>query len=109
MLKKAIKNKRAYLQTANQKGMQPKCKLLPASALYHTFNRHSNKNFRGDEMQNNETLVFYTTKELAEALHCSIPTARQLFHRADFPALKVGKNFRVEKTAFEKWCSERRF
>lgn len=54
-------------------------------------------------------LIFYNTKEVAAALNCSIPTARQLFHRADFPALKIGKNFRVEKSALEKWASERRF
>lgn len=58
---------------------------------------------------NNERLVFLNTKEVASALNCSIPTARQLFHRPDFPALKVGKNFRVEKSALEKWASERRF
>jgi len=54
-------------------------------------------------------LIFYNTKEVAAALKCSIPTARELFHRKDFPALKIGKNFRVEKTALEKWASERRF
>lgn len=54
-------------------------------------------------------LTFYNTKEVAAALGCSIPTARQLFHRADFPALKIGKNFRVEKNALERWASERRF
>jgi len=58
-------------------------------------------------MDTNE-LVFYGTKEVAAALKCSIPTARQLFHRTDFPALKIGKNFRVEKSALEKWASERR-
>jgi excisionase family DNA binding protein len=51
---------------------------------------------------------FLTTKEVAAALGCSIPTARQLFHRPDFPALKVGKNFRVSAEALEKWAAERR-
>lgn len=55
-----------------------------------------------------DNLIFLTTQEVAAALNCSIPTARQLFHRADFPALKVGKNFRVERSALEKWASERR-
>lgn len=58
--------------------------------------------------QNDKTMTFYNTTEVAAALGCSIPTARQLFHRADFPALKVGKNFRVERKALEKWASERR-
>ena len=55
-----------------------------------------------------ELTVFYTTKQVAQCLGCSISTARQLFYRKDFPALKIGKNFKVEKNAFEKWCSERR-
>ena len=55
-----------------------------------------------------DNLQFLTTKEVAAALGCSIPTARQLFHRPDFPALKVGKNFRVERSALEKWAAERR-
>ncbi len=53
-------------------------------------------------------LEFYTTKDVAEMLGCSIPTARQLFYRKDFPTLKVGKNLKVCKSAFEKWASERR-
>lgn len=45
-----------------------------------------------------ETTVFYNTKKVAQMLGCSIPTARQLFYRNDFPALKIGKNYKVEKT-----------
>jgi excisionase family DNA binding protein len=60
-------------------------------------------------LNNNATLTeFYTTEDIAKCLGCSIPTARQLFHRSDFPALKIGKNFKVSKSAFEKWVSERR-
>ncbi len=61
-----------------------------------------------DNSNNNELTVFYNTKKVAQMLGCSIPTARQLFYRRDFPALKIGKNYKVEKNAFEKWCSERR-
>lgn len=57
---------------------------------------------------NENKIEFYSTAEVAAVLGCSIPTARQLFHRADFPALKVGKNFRVERSALEKWAAERR-
>ena len=53
-------------------------------------------------------LTFYGTETVAKMLGCSVPVARRLFHRKDFPALLIGKNFKVEKTAFEKWCSERR-
>ena len=43
-----------------------------------------------------ETIIFYGTKEVAACLGCS------------FPLIKVGKNLRVQKAAFEKWASERR-
>lgn len=52
--------------------------------------------------------VFYDTKTVAKCLGCSIPTARNIMYRADFPLVKVGKNLRVSKQAFEKWASERR-
>jgi excisionase family DNA binding protein len=58
-------------------------------------------------MTDNNLTVFYGTKDVAECLHCSLPTARQLFHRADFPALKIGKNLKVSKDAFEEWAKER--
>lgn len=53
-------------------------------------------------------IIVYSTADIAKILGCSIPTARQLFKRSDFPALKIGKNYRVEKTAFESWCNGRR-
>lgn len=55
-----------------------------------------------------EDLVFLTPMDVAEAMGCSIPTARQLFYREDFPAIKVGKNLKVLKSAFITWASERR-
>lgn len=58
---------------------------------------------------NDNLTVFYTTKDVATCLGCSIPTARQLFYRSDFPALKIGKNLKVSKEAFEKWASERHY
>ena len=55
-----------------------------------------------------DDLIFYNTEQVAKMLGCSVPTARGIFHRRDFPALVIGKNFKVEKHAFERWCSERR-
>lgn len=52
--------------------------------------------------------IFYTTKDVAKFMGCSIATARQLFYRSDFPTIKVGKNLKVAKTAFENWCNQRR-
>ena len=51
---------------------------------------------------------FYNTKDIANMMGCSIATARQLFYRSDFPTIKVGKNLKVSRQAFECWCSERR-
>ena len=55
-----------------------------------------------------EDLVFLTPMDVAEVMGCSIPTARQLFYREDFPAIKVGKNLKVLKSAFITWASQRR-
>lgn len=51
---------------------------------------------------------FLTPMDVAKLMHCSIPTARQFFYRSDFPAIKVGKNLKVMKSAFVKWASQRR-
>ena len=65
------------------------------------------KNLNDEEAQ--RELVFYTTEEVAKMLGCSVPIARQFFHRKDFPAVKAGKNFKVEASALKKYFSERRF
>lgn len=52
--------------------------------------------------------IFYTTADIAEILGCSIITARQIMNRKDFPLIRVGKNYKVFKPAFEKWAMERR-
>ena len=55
-----------------------------------------------------ETTVFYGTKDIAKCLGCSLPTAREIMHRSDFPLIKVGKNLRVLKAAFEEWAMKQR-
>lgn len=58
---------------------------------------------------NNENdMMFYNPEQIARLLGCSVPVARQLWHRKDFPGLKIGKNFKVNRAAFELWCLERR-
>ena len=59
--------------------------------------------------EENDKLVFLTPMDIAKAMDCSVPTARSLFYRDDFPGLKIGKNYKVLKSAFLKWCSERHF
>lgn len=55
----------------------------------------------------NTKLIFYNTKDVAEMLGCSVPTARETMRKKDFPLIVVGKNWKVSKTAFEKWADER--
>ena len=52
-------------------------------------------------------IKFLGTKEVAEALGCSLPTARQIMMRYDFPLVKVGRAMKVEKGAFLEWSSHR--
>jgi len=67
----------------------------------------TNTELQNAESQNN--LRFLSTKEVAEALGCSLPTARKVMYRADFPLIRVGKNFKVSEQAFIDWSSRRRF
>lgn len=53
-------------------------------------------------------IKFLGTKEVANALKCSLPTARQIMRRPDFPLIRVGKNMRVLKQAFIEWAEKRR-
>lgn len=52
--------------------------------------------------------VFYGTKEVAKMFRCSIPTAREIMRRADFPLLVFGGKWMVLKSALIKWASEKR-
>lgn len=56
----------------------------------------------------NEELIFLTTNDVAKALKCSLPAARAIMMRADFPLIRVGKNFKVNKNAFMEWSNKRR-
>ena len=55
-----------------------------------------------------EEMVFLSTKDVADALGCSLPTARKIMRRPSFPLIRVGKNMRVSKSAFLKWSESRR-
>ena len=54
-----------------------------------------------------EDLVFLTPMDVAKIIGCSVQAARELFYREDFPTIKVGKNFKVMKSAFVDWCKSR--
>ena len=69
----------------------------------------SNKN---DESETDEIsddgLRFLGTKDIAKLMGCSIPVARQIMKRKDFPLVMCGKNLKVMKSEFIKWASQRR-
>lgn len=55
-----------------------------------------------------DNIVFLDTKDVAKMLGCSLPTARNIMNRADFPLLTVGKNYKVSKEALIEWTKKRR-
>ena len=55
-----------------------------------------------------EELKFLTTNDVAKALNCCLPAARAIMMRADFPLIRVGKNFKVNEKAFMEWSNKRR-
>lgn len=55
-----------------------------------------------------DSMRFIGTKEVAQLMGCSVPIARQIMRRRDFPLIMCGKNLKVMKSEFIKWASERR-
>ena len=55
-----------------------------------------------------EEIVFLTPMDVSKIIGCSVQAARELFYRDDFPTIKVGKNYKVMKSAFIDWCRSRR-
>ena len=53
-------------------------------------------------------MKFIGTKEVAALMGCSIPVARQIMRRKDFPLVKCGKNLKVMTAKFMEWASTRR-
>ncbi len=65
----------------------------------------SNKNSISEELNG---MQFIGSKEIATLMGCSLPIARQIMRRNDFPLIKCGKNLKVMKSEFVKWASEKR-
>lgn len=53
-------------------------------------------------------IVFLNSEQVAQRLQCSLPTARQIMRRADFPLIRVGRSFMVLESAFKEWANKRR-
>ena len=52
-------------------------------------------------------LVLIGTEEVAQILGCSVPKAREIMRRRDFPLLKIANTYKVSKGALIKWVLER--
>lgn len=62
-------------------------------------------NLSSEEMSD---MQFIGSKEIAALMGCSVPVARQIMRRKDFPLIKCGKNLKVMKSKLIEWASVRR-
>ena len=56
----------------------------------------------------NNELVFYTTSDVRRILGIGNKTCLDLFHRPDFPCIKIGKSFKITKEKFNEYDNSRR-
>ena len=59
-------------------------------------------------MKNNSNINILTVKDVQETLKIGRNRAYNIFARADFPAIRIGKKFVVEEKAFQNWLQEKR-
>ena len=53
-------------------------------------------------------LEFYSTADIRSILGIGNKTCLDLFHRADFPCVRIGKSFKITKRKFNEYVSTRR-
>lgn len=53
-------------------------------------------------------LIFYTTSDVKRILGIGNKTCLDLFHRPDFPCIKIGKSFKITKEKFNEYVNSRR-
>ena len=51
--------------------------------------------------------TFLNVKDVAEIMGISIPTARKLFEKRDFPTIRVGRRLLVSEDAFREHMMQR--
>ena len=51
--------------------------------------------------------TFLNVKDVSEIMGISIPTARKLFEKRDFPTIRVGRRLLVSEDAFRKYMMQR--
>ncbi len=55
------------------------------------------------------SLEFLTVEEVQQILKIGKNQAYKLTKRGDFPSLKVGKQHRIPKDEFRKWCERQAY
>lgn len=56
---------------------------------------------------NNGKIKFLNVKDVAHIMKISIPTARKLFEKRDFPTIRVGRRVLVSEEAFRQYIMQR--
>ena len=66
------------------------------------------ENINNIEESDNDSIVMLSSKETSDLLGCTLPTFYDLIRKyQDFPCIRVGKNYKVEKTALREWLKKR--
>lgn len=52
--------------------------------------------------------TFYNTTDVRRILGIGNKTCLDLFHRPDFPCIKIGKSFKITKEKFNEYVNSRR-
>ena len=55
-----------------------------------------------------EEIKFYKTEDVRRRLGIGDKKCLELFHREDFPCIKIGKSFLIAVSAFNEYVSTRR-
>lgn len=55
-----------------------------------------------------DEIKFYTTEDVRKILKIGNKTCLELFHRKDFPCIKIGRSFKISSTAFKEYVNSRK-
>lgn len=57
---------------------------------------------------NNHDIVLYKVKDVHRIIGCGRNTAYKIFQSPDFPRIRIGGQYYVEKEEFEKWLDSKK-
>ncbi len=59
-------------------------------------------------MKNEEEIKLYSTDDVCKLLHIGKEKCLELFHRDDFPSVKIGRKFWIKKECLAEYLSHKR-